>query len=298
VRLPVRAAAAPLPEVPGVEHRVVRANGLRQHVALAGAGEPLVLLHGWPQHWWMWREQIPPLAERWRVICPDLRGFGWTEAPRRGYAKEALVDDVLALLDALGIAPAARIRLAGHDWGGWVGFLLCLRRPERVHRFVALGIVPPWPAAGAVRRDLWRFWYQGVLAAPGLGARLVAQPAVVRAAIRNASAHPAWWRDADLDVYARVLREPARARASVRLYRTWLTEELGPVLRGHYPPWSLAVPTLLLSGAQDAVLRPARLREAAAASERITLEIVDDCGHFLPEERSDLVTERLLAFLA
>jgi pimeloyl-ACP methyl ester carboxylesterase len=295
----VPASAVALPELPGVEHRTVRANGLLQHVALAGAGEPLVLLHGWPQHWWMWRHQIPRLAERWRVICPDLRGFGWTDAPRRGYAKEQLVDDVLALLDALGLDPVERVRLAGHDWGGWVGFLLALRRPERVRRFVALGTAPPWPPPeGAPRRDLWRFWYQGVLAAPALGARLVAQPAVVRTLIRGGSAHPVWWRDADLEVYARVLREPARARASVRLYRTWLAEELGPVLRGRYAPWALVVPTLLLAGERDGVIRPERVRAAARASERLEVEIVPDCGHFLPEERPDFVTERLLAFLS
>jgi pimeloyl-ACP methyl ester carboxylesterase len=65
----------PLPRVDGVEHRWVEAGGVRLHLAEAGEGEPLVLLHGWPQHWYEWREVIGPLAERYRVICPDLRGF-------------------------------------------------------------------------------------------------------------------------------------------------------------------------------------------------------------------------------
>lgn len=87
------------------------------HVALAGPddGPPLLLVHGWPQHWWEWRHVIPALAERFRVIAPDLRGFGWSEVPAGGYEKEQLASDMLALLDTLGIE---RVSWIGHDWGG------------------------------------------------------------------------------------------------------------------------------------------------------------------------------------
>ena len=119
-----------MPEIPGVEvaHDFVDAGGLRMHVASAGPAdaEPLVLLHGWPQHWYAWRRLIGPLSQRYRVIAPDLRGFGWTDAPSGGYEKRELAADVVALLDALGLD---RVRLAGHDWGGFVGFLLCLEAP-------------------------------------------------------------------------------------------------------------------------------------------------------------------------
>ena len=86
-----------------------------------------MLLHGWPQHWYEWRHQIPVLAEHYRVICPDLRGFGWSDAPPGGYDKETLAADVVNLLDALGLD---RVKLIGHDWGGWVGFLLCIDPPR------------------------------------------------------------------------------------------------------------------------------------------------------------------------
>ena len=115
-----------------MQHRWVHiAGGLRVHVAEAGEGPPLLLLHGWPQHWWMWKGVIPALAESHRVICPDLRGHGWTDAPPWGYEKEGLASDALALLDALEIE---RVGMLGHDWGGLVGFLLSLRAPERIER--------------------------------------------------------------------------------------------------------------------------------------------------------------------
>src|SRR5919112_407695 len=82
----------PMPHIGRVSHDFHVVDGVRFHVAEAGEGEPLVLLHGWPQHWWSWRELIGPLAERYRVICPDIRGMGWSDAPRGGYDLRRLVD--------------------------------------------------------------------------------------------------------------------------------------------------------------------------------------------------------------
>ena len=73
------------PQVPGVEHLFVDAGDLRMQLAQAGQGKPILMLHGWPQHWYLWCRMIPLLAPRARVLCPDLRGFGWTDAPSQGY---------------------------------------------------------------------------------------------------------------------------------------------------------------------------------------------------------------------
>ena len=81
-----------LPRLDGVAHRTVMARGLRFHVAEAGAGDPLVLVHGWPQHWWMWRHVVPLLAPHARLVMIDLRGFGWSDAPPGGYDKQTLAD--------------------------------------------------------------------------------------------------------------------------------------------------------------------------------------------------------------
>ena len=129
-----------VPAVPGVEHRDVEVRGIRLHVAEAGAGPPLMLLHGWPQHWWCWRHLIPRLAERYRLLAPDLRGWGWSAAPPGDYAKAAFAADVLALMDLEGLD---RVRIMGHDWGAYTAFLLALDHPERFERLVALDIAPP-----------------------------------------------------------------------------------------------------------------------------------------------------------
>jgi pimeloyl-ACP methyl ester carboxylesterase len=278
--------ALPLPHLDGVEHRYVDAGGLRMHVAEAGAGDPLVLLHGWPQHWWEWRGLIPRLAESHRVICPDLRGLGWSDAPARGYEKEQLADDVLALLDALELD---RVRLIGHDWGGYVGFLLCIRRPERFERFVALNTGHPFvPVDLRALSTMWRFWYQWLIATPGLGKAVVRRGFMLRAG----------WTPEEHECFAAPLREPARAAATVQIYRTFQTRDLPAIARGRYRRERLRTPTLFLHGADDSVIRPALLRGFDAHADDMRLELVEGVGHFIADEQPDLVAERALEFFA
>jgi pimeloyl-ACP methyl ester carboxylesterase len=274
-----------LPALDGVAHRAVHARGLRFHVAEAGAGEPLVLLHGWPQHWWAWRKVVPLAAPHARLIMPDLRGFGWSDAPPGGYDKQGMAQDVLAVLDALDLE---RVRVAGHDWGGWIAFLACMAAPERFERVVALGISPPFgrPSARALL-DLWRFAYMPAIAAPGLGERLVRSERFVRAML---AARPGAFTDDDLRTFAGVLAEPARARASVQLYRTFLLRELASPARGR-----LRVPARLVVGARDPVVRPSLLEGRERYADDLTTELVPGCGHWIPAERPDLVAERLLS---
>ena len=280
---------AELPHVDGVRHRFLGANGITHHVAEAGAGDDVVLLlHGWPQHWYEWREVIGPLAERHRVIALDLRGFGWSDAPASGYAKEELATDVLAVLDALGVD---RVKLIGHDWGGWIGFLLCLRAPKRVDRFLALGIVHPWQTPGGWR-DLPRYTYQQVIAAPGLGYALHRRGAFVRLALRRGTADPATFDDRTAAAFADNLAQPARARACVRMYRTFLSRELLPLVRGRYLGTRLRVPTHLMLGTGDPVLTERRLAGYEQHTDSMTAEMVADCGHFIADERPDLVLDR------
>src|SRR5436309_12500133 len=198
------------PEVDGVEHINPVVGGLRVHSAVAGDGPPLVLLHGWPQHWWSWRELIGPLAERFRVICPDIRGMGWTDAPRGGYNLRALTRDLLGLLDVLGIEE--RVRLVGHDWGFLIGYSACFAAPERIERFVPMGGVTPWAGIGAPPLLFLRPWHIGLLASP-LGPRLV--DAVARNRLH------AWrkvgrFSDDETETYMSRLRRPLGAVATVK----------------------------------------------------------------------------------
>ena len=276
-----------LPPVAGVRHRDVDLGQLRLHVAEAGDGPPLVLLHGWPQHWWCWRRVIPRLARSHRLLIPDLRGWGWSDAPPGDYAKATFAADVLALLDAEGLD---RVALMGHDWGGYTAFLLALEHPERVERLVALDTVPPWSRPSIPRpRHLGLpllIPYQVLLATPALGTRaLTSSPRLVRTLIRGGSGPRARWSGDELDAYASVMREPARARASSACYRTFLTRELPAVVARGDRSGELAVPSLLAMGGASPLYRV--LDPAPAPNLRV--EVIRGAGHFLPEEAPDEV---------
>jgi pimeloyl-ACP methyl ester carboxylesterase len=277
-----------MPHVDGVRHRFVGANGIVQHVAEAGPqdGDPVVLLHGWPQHWYEWRYLMPALADRYRVLAVDLRGFGWSDAPDSGYEKEELATDILALLDALELD---RVKLIGHDWGGWIGFLLCLRAPERFDRFLALGITHPWQSVGGGWRHLHRFWYQQLINFPLLGYGLHRSGHLVRTALSGGVSDSAIFDETALSAFADNLAEPDRARACVRLYRTFALREFAPLVRGRYDSARLAVPTRLLVGTDDPVISEPLIRGWEDHADEMSAELIHDCGHFIADERPDLV---------
>jgi pimeloyl-ACP methyl ester carboxylesterase len=286
-----------LPHVNGVTHRFVGANGIVFHVAEAGSAndDPVLLLHGWPQHWYEWRHLIPQLAGRHHVLALDLRGFGWSDAPRRGYLKEQMATDVLAVLDALGLD---RVKLVGHDWGGWIGFLLCLRAPERVDRYLALGITHPWQTVGGGWRQLPRFWYQQPIIFPGLGYALHRSRLLVRAALRSGVVDSTAFDRPTLDSFADTLADPARARACVQLYRNFALHELLPLIRGRYMRTRLSVPTRLLLGTGDPAISPAVLAGWEDHANEMSAELIPGCGHFIADERPQRVADEARALFA
>jgi pimeloyl-ACP methyl ester carboxylesterase len=285
------------PAVAGISHRWVEARGLRFHVAEAGEGDDVVVcLHGWPQHWYEWRQLLPALAaEGKRALAIDLRGFGWSDAPAVGYEKENLATDVLAVLDALELK---QVDLVGHDWGGWIGFLLCLRAPERFRRYLALNILTPWIDLRRAAPQIWRFWYQWLILSPGLGYRLHTSGQFVPKVLVGGSVVKSAWDEETLGAFADNLAEPARARACVQMYRVFNLREQLPILRGRYAQTRLTVPTRLVFGTGDAALRPELLAGYQHHADDMEVELVEGCGHFIADEMPELVAARARAFFA
>ena len=273
------------PELAGVRHEYVDAGGVRTHLALAGPEDapPVLLVHGWPQNWWAWRHVIPALAERFRVIAPDLRGHGWSAAPADGYDKEQLGSDVLAVLDALGIERATWV---GHDWGGWSGLLAALRAPERIERLLSLCVPHPW----GPRRPLplaALLAYQGPISVPLLGSR-IARP--ISRALLQAGRGRDRLGAADVACFA----DPIPPRVTVAMYRTYLTREALPILRGRYADAVLGVPTTLMVGGGDIITRGLEAGPAAGQP-NLRIEVLDGVAHWVPEQRPQAVIDWVLS---
>jgi pimeloyl-ACP methyl ester carboxylesterase len=267
----------PLP-LPGVRHDYITVEGLRLHVALAGeeSAPPVLLVHGWPQHWEAWRGLIPTLAATHRVIAPDLPGFGWSE--RAGdYTKEHLAGILLGLLDALDVNPVTWI---GHDWGGWIGYLAALRCPERFERMLTVAIPHPWWGTN-LRQTLAVVSYQVPISLPGVGP-LLATPLIRRILQVGRGAHRL---DPEtLDRYAS--RIPAAV--SVAMYRTFLTREMPALRSGRLRDAELRVPTTDLVGGADAITVGARPGPVPGQPE-LTVEVLDGASHWIPELQPDAI---------
>jgi pimeloyl-ACP methyl ester carboxylesterase len=278
----------PMPDVPGIRHADhAIPTGVTLHVAEAGdpAAPAVLAVHGWPQHWWMWRHVVPALSATHRVVCPDLRGLGWSGQPDDGdFAKERFADDMLALLDVLGLG---RVGVLGHDWGGWTGWLLALRAPERVERLMTVSIPHPWPPRGAALLNAWRLLYQPVLAVPVAGPAVTARFA--RLALRRSMDAAA------AEVYAGVLDDPRRAEASSRVYRHFLLRDLPAAVAGTRT--RVELPVRVLSGRGDPAVRPSLLGDLARHAPHADVELVDG-GHFLVDEQPALVADRARAWFA
>jgi pimeloyl-ACP methyl ester carboxylesterase len=294
---------ASLPQLDGVTHRFVDLPGLRMHVAEVGEGPPLLMLHGFPQHWWAWRKMLPALAGHYRVICPDLRGAGWTDAPREGYERDQLVADVVALLDALQLD---QVNLVGYDWGGHIGFRLCLSHSERIERFICIATPHPYPEFHArVLLSMWRLWPMFAIAMPALGPWLLrsGRQRLPRWLMTSDTDDPSVWSAEDIDVFAARLRNPARARAGSAVYRNFILKEAKRGAAGEYRETRLRTPTLslygtVLYGSDDPSREhPEILGGYENHADDFTLEHIPGSGYYIAEEQPDAAVASVRRFL-
>ncbi|MCE3608353.1 alpha/beta hydrolase [Massilia sp. P8910] len=259
-------------------------NGIAMHVVTEGEGPPVLLLHGFPDTHKVWRTQIDALAGAgYRVIAPDLRGFGKTEAPAKqdAYALAQLRADIVGLLDALGIA---RVLLVGHDWGSVIGWNVCMVAPERVERFVALSVGHPAAYTAGGPLQLLKGYYVMVFQLRGIAEAMI--KAFDWRAVRKLATTPQQfeeWR-ADLD-------RPGRLTAALNYYRA----NLGMFFERSWP--TVKVPVLGLWSANDVALTEAQMRESGKyVSATFEYQRIDKVGHWLQIEAADQINRHLLAY--
>jgi pimeloyl-ACP methyl ester carboxylesterase len=266
------------------ESQYLQVNGLRMHVVSAGQGPPVLLLHGFPDTHTVWRKQICALADAGlRVIAPDLRGYGETDAPPhvRDYAIELLCADVLALLDGLGIA---KVRLVGHDWGAVIGWQLCMLTPERVERFVALSVGHPAAIAHAGVAQHLRLAYVLGFLMPGVAEYTLkcANWLFVRRFTRDRT-QIGYWR--------RSLRPPGRLTAALNYYRA--NTALG--LRLHWP--SVTVPVMGVWSDGDPAMGEAQMRTSGRyVQAEFRYERIEGADHWLQLTAAERLNELLLDY--
>ncbi|WP_413249231.1 alpha/beta fold hydrolase [Sinomonas flava] len=282
-----------LPRLDGVTHRWVDVGGLSMHLAEAGEGDPLILLHGFPQNWWEWHGLIPRLAEHFHVIAVDQRGFGWTDAPRRGYDAATLVRDIVRLMERLDVP---RARFLTHDWGALVAQLLAMERPDLVEALVVTGspdlhirpnvrLLPLFP----------KLWHVFALALPAAGPRFQRSRKLARHLL-TAFEPPGGVAEEDIELYRTAMAQPDRAYAGSALYRRTILPAFMGIIVGTHARRDFTTPTLVLVGAMEPSGTLQEMGHRRGRGSNVTAEILPGAGHFLPDHSPDAVADRALRF--
>ena len=311
-----------------IREQKVPANGLNFHVRSAGdpADPAVILLHGFPECGYSWRYQMPFLAAKgFHVLAPDLRGYGFSDAPKAvdAYRQDKLVADVMGILDAFG---AERAVVIGHDWGCALAWQVARRHPERVAAVVGLSVPyggpSPKPPTQAMR-DLFRdhFFYMlyfqrpqapeqeleadvedslrrmfHSLSADGIEDFSVAPDSTgVLQAMQPPPSPPRWMRDEDLAYYVARF-EKTGFTGALNWYRamdaSWEESR-------DDDNWTITAPVLFLGGMQDPVLlfgQKALTRMPDYVPDLRTV-VLDQCGHWIQMEQASEVNREILGFL-
>ena len=266
------------------ESLMLDVNGIRIHTTMTGQGPSVLLLHGFPDTHIVWRKQVPALAAAgFRVLAPDLRGYGRSDAPGGvfDYTLDRLRGDVLGLLDALHID---KVFLVGHDWGGLIGWQIAALAPERVHRYVALSTGHPYAIAHAGILQHLRMTYVLGFMVPGLAER------ALRAAdwflMRQFTDEPG-----QADHWKRDLSPPGRLSAALNYYRANVSLVL-PRGRPH-----VKVPVMGMWSDRDPALGEKQMRDSAHYVDgEFRFEHIRGADHWLQLTAADEVNRLLIQF--
>ncbi|HMO11461.1 MAG TPA: alpha/beta hydrolase, partial [Actinotalea sp.] len=275
------------------------ANGARFHVAVAGDGPLVVLLHGFPQMWWAWRHQLTaPAQAGFRVAAMDLRGAGASDKPPQGYDVPTITRDVAGVIRSLGSSEAV---VVGHGLGGTVAWSMPTLRPGQTRAVAALSA--PHPARlhtpGAWRTLAGRSTarHLAFFQLPWLPERRLTRGDLAARVLREWGA-PGWPDPETSATYRAAMQIPFAAHSSMEALR-WLVRSTPRIDGQRYLAavrTPIEVPVLQVHGVLDGCLPPAVLRHPGSATCRV--EAVVGAGHFLPEEAPDEVSRLLASWLA
>lgn len=268
------------------------------NVAEAGSGPPVLLLHGFPDRWQMWREQIPALVDAgYRVIAPDLRGFGESDRPEAvaDYGLRQLVGDVRGLLDDCDVEQATVI---GHDWGAGLAWAVASFLPDRVNALVPVSVGHGLTRSAAGEQQRQRSWYMLWFLFPGVAERVL--PADDWAAFR-AWAWPGTTPGSDLDAERQIadLSRPGALTAALNWYRANIDPENYVALAPHTKLPPVACPTMGIWSDGDPYLGEVQMTASAEfVSGPWRYERLTGVGHWIPIHAADRLNALLLDFLA
>ena len=276
-------------------HHTVSVNGIQLHYVSGGHGDPVVLLHGWPETWYAWHRVMPALAKNYTVIAPDLRGLGDSSKPPTGYDGKTVAEDIHQLVTQLGFKT---IFLVGHDIGTQVAYSYAAAHPMEVKRLVVMELtVPGFGPPGPPRPGFWWPSFHQTLDIPEA---LVQGKEMMYLSwfFHNLAYNPVAITQADINEYVSHYSAPGGMRAGFEYYRAFPQDAIQNM---NYSKTKLTMPVLALGGGYiptfgGNITMPTVIYSMKILAENVTGISVPNSGHFIPEEQPQFVIKQLANF--
>ncbi len=279
-------------------HQFAEVNGVRLHYVREGAGKPVLLVHGWPGFWFEWNKNIWPLAERFDVIVPDMRGYAYSDKPdlppEQGYTDIVMADDLAALARHLGFD---KVSVVAHDFGAAWAQRFARKHAGLLDKLVLFN--PPYGGIGArwfEMPQIFESWYmifhQQPWAEDIVGANRATVDAYLRHFLRHWSHDTDVFPDEEIAEFVEAYSQPGAMRGGFNCYRAALRGA------GQADNTPIGAPTLILWGDCDPILRFEWSDNLGQSFTNFTLKKMEGLGHFMHREAPERVNTEILAFLS
>jgi pimeloyl-ACP methyl ester carboxylesterase len=281
------------------KHHHAQVGAIKIHYVREGNGTPVLLLHGWPGFWFDWHLNIPELAQRFDVVAPDLRGFGYSDKPdlppEQGYTDEAHAGDVMGLIEALKLGV---VDVVAYDIGAIVAQSFALKYPNALRKLILFD--PPYPGVGMRWFDITHLqetWYQSFhqlqLAEDLVGSSRRATELYLRHFLSHWSYNPNLFADDEIAQYVEAFSQPGALRGGFNNYRAFRRAPTAALT----PGWTIAHPTLVLWGDSDSIIPVAWSDNLKDYFKNLIFKKLEHCGHFCQREAPEAVNREVLQFL-
>ena len=277
-------------------HRTASVNGIQMHYVIGGQGDPIVLLHGWPETWYAWHKVMPALAKNYTVIAPDLRGLGDSSKPLTGYDGNTVAEDIHQLVTQLGFES---IFLVGHDIGSFVAYPYAAAHPTEVKRLVVMEVPPP--ITGIFPPSIPALWWIFFQQTPDVPEALVQGKEMTYLSwfYQNLAYNPAAITQEAINEYVSHYSAPGAMRAGFEYYRAIPQDAMQ---NENYSKTNLTVPVLALGAGYIPVFggNPNTAAEDVMKmlAQNVTGIIVPNSGHYIAEEQPGVVVKLLNNFFS
>ena len=281
-------------------HEFVKVNGIRMHYVTMGNGSLIVLLHEFPEFWYSWRYQIPTLSKQFKVVAPDMRGYGETEKPvkKEAYKIEKIVNDIVELIHVLGYEKAT---IAGHDWGGIISWSIAMMAPDVVEKLIILNAPHPGVYSKHMSKNLkqiLRSWYIFFFLIKGIPELILSSSnyKILKSSILKSSVRKESFTEKDIETYVSSWKSGGvsgginyyRANLSLRYWSNSNSVSFPKIKVPVFQIWAeddIFLGKELTENTQEFIDAPYRLH------------LIPNCGHWLQQEASAEVNRIMIKFL-